>query len=87
MSFVGPRPERKYYVDQIVRMAPQYMKLYSVKPGLSSWGMVKFGYASDLSQMIERMKYDLLYVEKKSMMLDFKIMALTVKTVLTGKGI
>ena len=87
MSFVGPRPERKYYVDQIVRMAPQYMKLYLVKPGLSSWGMVKFGYASDLSQMIERMKYDLLYVEKKSMMLDFKIMALTVKTVLTGKGI
>ena len=87
MSFVGPRPERKYYVDQIVRMAPQYMKLYLVKPGLSSWGMVKFGYASDLSQMIERMKYDLLYVEKRSMMLDFKIMALTVKTVLTGKGI
>lgn len=87
MSFVGPRPERRFYVNQIVQQAPEYMKLYAVKPGLSSWGMVKYGYASDVSQMIERMKYDLEYVENMSMLLDFKIMIYTIKTVLTGKGI
>lgn len=87
MSFVGPRPERKYFVDQLVAIAPQYEKLFQVKPGLSSWGMVKFGYASDLSQMVERMNYDLMYIDNMSPIFDFKIMAHTIRTVITGKGV
>lgn len=87
MSFVGPRPERKYFVDQLVAIAPQYVKLFQVKPGLSSWGMVKFGYASDLSQMVERMNYDLMYIDNMSPIFDIKIMVLTIRTVITGKGV
>lgn len=87
MSFVGPRPERKYFVDQLVAIAPQYVKLFQVKPGLSSWGMVKFGYASDLSQMVERMNYDLMYIDNMSPIFDIKIMVHTIRTVITGKGV
>ena len=87
MSFVGPRPERKYFVDQIIETAPEYSKLFQVRPGLSSWGMVKYGYASDIAQMIERMNYDLIYIDKMSFWVDVKIMVYTIKTVLTGKGI
>lgn len=87
MSFVGPRPERKYFVDQIVAIAPQYEKLFQVKPGLSSWGSVKYGYASDISQMVERMNYDLMYLDNMSPVVDIKIMAYTIKTVVTGKGV
>lgn len=87
MSFVGPRPERKYFVDQLLVIAPEYVKLFKVRPGLSSWGSVKYGYASDLSQMVERMKYDLMYLDKMSLAIDIKIMAYTIKTVVTGKGV
>ena len=87
MSFVGPRPERKFYVDQIINIAPHYAKLLQVRPGLSSWGMVKYGYASDTFQMVERMRYDLMYIDNMSPALDLKIMAYTIKTVVTGKGI
>lgn len=87
MSFVGPRPERKYFVDQLLVIAPEYVKLFKVRPGLSSWGSVKYGYASDLPQMVERMKYDLMYLDKMSLAIDIKIMAYTIKTVVTGKGV
>lgn len=87
MSFVGPRPERKYFVDQLLVIAPEYVKLFKVRPGLSSWGSVKYGYASDLSRMVERMKYDLMYLDKMSLAIDIKIMAYTIKTVVTGKGV
>ncbi|MCQ2350871.1 MAG: sugar transferase [Paludibacteraceae bacterium] len=86
MSLVGPRPERQYYVEQIVKLAPYYYMLQNVKPGITSWGMVKFGYANTVEQMVERASYDMLYLENASLLLDLKIMIYTVKTICTGKG-
>lgn len=86
MSLVGPRPERKYYIDIISETHPHYKYLHKVKPGLSSWGMVKFGYAENTTEMIERMRYDLLYIKNCSLVLDFKIMIYTILVILQGRG-
>lgn len=86
MSLVGPRPERKYYIDQLISLRPEYKYLFKVKPGLTSWGMVKFGYASTIDEMITRMQYDLIYVENVSLSLDMKIMLHTIRIILSGKG-
>ena len=86
MSLVGPRPERKYFIDQIVAVAPHYKHLHKVRPGITSWGMVKFGYAENVDQMLERMKYDLIYIENMTLAVDFKILIYTVLTVMRGKG-
>lgn len=87
MSLVGPRPEREFFLRQIMERAPQSALLHRVRPGITSWGMVKYGYAQNVDEMIERLRYDLLYVENVSLKVDMKILFYTVHTVITGKGI
>jgi len=86
MSLVGPRPERKYYIEQILETAPHYRHLLTVRPGITSWGQVKFGYASTVDQMVQRLKYDILYVENRSLALDFKIIFYTLTVLRQGSG-
>jgi exopolysaccharide biosynthesis polyprenyl glycosylphosphotransferase len=86
MSLVGPRPERQFYIDQILQQEPQYALLNRVRPGITSWGQVKYGYAENVEQMLDRMKFDLLYINNRSLALDFKIMFYTLTIVLKAKG-
>ncbi len=86
MSLVGPRPERQYYIDKIVKKAPPYRLLMKIKPGITSWGQVKFGYASNVDEMVDRLRYDILYLENMSIAMDFKILIYTVLIVLQGRG-
>jgi len=86
MSIVGPRPERLYFINLITQKAPHYRHLHKVRPGITSWGQVKYGYAENVDQMIERLKYDLLYIENMSLYVDLKILIYTVLIVLQGRG-
>lgn len=86
MSLVGPRPERPFFIEQIRRIAPNYTLVHQVRPGITSWGMVKYGYASSVPQMVERMRYDLVYLANMSIAVDIKILIYTIKTVVKGRG-
>lgn len=86
MSLVGPRPEREYFIKQIMHYAPNYKHLLRVKPGITSWGQVKFGYAENVDEMVARMKYDLLYIENMSLAMDLKILFYTVYIIFQGRG-
>lgn len=86
MSLVGPRPERRHFVEQIVCKAPQYYLTQQVLPGITSWGMVKYGYANTVEKMIQRLEYDLIYLENQSLLIDLKILVFTLKPLLSGKG-
>jgi exopolysaccharide biosynthesis polyprenyl glycosylphosphotransferase len=86
MSLVGPRPERQFFIDKITLREPQFHQLTKVRPGITSWGQVKYGYAENIDQMLQRMKYDLLYIKNRNLTLDFKIMLYTVLIIIKAKG-
>lgn len=86
MSLVGPRPERQFFIDQIVEREPQFLQLTTVRPGITSWGQVKYGYAENVDQMLQRMKFDLLYLKNMSLALDIKILLYTVLIIVKAKG-
>ena len=86
MSLVGPRPERQFYIDKISEKEPSFLQLTLIKPGITSWGQVKYGYAENVEEMIQRMRFDLLYLKNRSLALDFKIMFYTLITILKAKG-
>jgi exopolysaccharide biosynthesis polyprenyl glycosylphosphotransferase len=86
MSIVGPRPERRYFINQIEKEAPYYCMVYKIRPGLTSWGPIKIGYTDTLQKMIQRLNYDIVYMENMSLRLDIKIMFHTISVILNGKG-
>lgn len=87
MSIVGPRPERDFFIKQITTQIPYYPILQSIKPGITSWGMVKYGYADTVQKMVERSYYDILYLERASLVVDIRIIFYTIHTIFTGKGV
>ena len=87
MSLIGPRPEQQYFVDQIVMKAPEYKLLENIKPGITSWGQIKYGYAANVEEMIERLQYDLFYLKNMSLWFDFKVAFHTIGIIYKGKGI
>ncbi len=86
MSIVGPRPERQFYIDKIAKIAPHYRHLHKIRPGITSWGQVKYGYAENVAEMVERLKFDILYMENMSLGLDIKIMLYTIIVIVEGRG-
>ena len=86
MSIVGPRPERRYFIEKIEQQAPYYCLLYKIRPGLTSWGPIKVGYTDTIEKMVRRLNYDIVYVENMSLQLDLKILLHTISVILDGKG-
>ncbi len=86
MSLVGPRPERRYYIEQIVKKAPYYCLIYRIRPGLTSWGPIKIGYSDTVEKMVERLNYDVIYMDNMSLKTDLKILLYTIEVIIKGKG-
>lgn len=86
MSIVGPRPERRFFINQIEQVAPYYCLIYRIRPGLTSWGPIKVGYTDTMDKMVRRLNYDIVYMENMSLLLDIKILFFTVGVILDGKG-
>ena len=86
MSLVGPRPERGYFIRQIEQKAPYYCLIYKIRPGLTSWGPIKVGYTDTVDKMVERLNYDITYMENMSLKLDLKILFFTIGVIIDGKG-
>jgi lipopolysaccharide/colanic/teichoic acid biosynthesis glycosyltransferase len=87
MSIIGPRPEQQYFINQIIALKPEYTLLHSIKPGITSWGQVKYGYASNVDEMIHRLEYDLFYLNNRSLWFDLKIAVYTIGIVIKGEGV
>ena len=86
MSIIGPRPEREFFAHKIEKKAPQYRLIHKVKPGITSWGMVKFGYAENVDEMIARLRYDIIYIYNLSLFYDLQVFIWTIFIVLQGRG-
>ena len=86
MALVGPRPERQFFINKITEVAPHYSHLHKVRPGITSWGQVKYGYAENVPQMVQRLKYDILYIENMSLAVDIRILFYTILIVMKGAG-
>ena len=86
MSIVGPRPERRYYIEQIEKIAPYYCLVYKVKPGLLSWGPIKIGYSDTVEKMVERLRYDIIYMDNMTLQTDIKILFYSIEVIFLGKG-
>ncbi|MDR0811206.1 MAG: sugar transferase [Paludibacter sp.] len=86
MSIVGPRPERRFYINQIIEQAPYYCLIYKIRPGLTSWGPIKIGYSDSIEKMVERLNYDIIYIENMSLLNDLKILLLTAEIIFKGQG-
>ena len=87
ITIVGPRPERQFFIDEILKIKPEFIELQKIKPGITSWGQVKFGYASNVQEMVERSQYDLYYLKHRSVWFDLKIFFYTIIVVIKGKGV
>jgi lipopolysaccharide/colanic/teichoic acid biosynthesis glycosyltransferase len=87
MSFTGPRPEQRHFIEMIIIRNPEYKLLHKIKPGITSWGIVKFGYASNIKEITQRMEYDLYYMKNRSLLFDLKIILKTISIIMKGKGI
>jgi len=87
MSIVGPRPEQQFFIQQIVTKNPDYKLLQKIKPGITSWGQVKYGYAENVDQMLERLEYDLHYLRHRSLWFDMKVGICTLGIIIRGEGV
>jgi len=87
MSIVGPRPEREFYIKKITELAPYYCLVYKIRPGLTSWGPIRIGYSDTIEKMVERLNYDIIYMENMSLRTDMKILLYTVEVIFRGKGV
>ena len=87
MSFVGPRPERKFFIDQIMAENPDYEYLYQIRPGLTSMATIYNGYTDTMEKMLIRLQMDLEYLQKRNLWLDLKIIVTTVRLIIYGKKI